>query len=639
MHYTENKKGDDLSMAAEIFCNNCGAANPANAPLCWACGRAPTSNNQPALLNQRYRVLDQLGAGGQGAVYRVEDTTLANRLLAAKKLDLASIPPKDHQDSITAFKQEATMLAGLQHPNLPRIYEYFMENSDYYLVMDFIEGETLTDYIQNLPSPILPPVKVLKIGLQLATVLDYLHTRQPAIVFRDLKPDNIMITSKGEIYLIDFGIARHFKPGQSGDTIRWGTLEYASPEQLAGKQTSAHSDIYSLGVVFHQLLSGDEPRMPVQFAPLKIANNDLEKLVMRMLKRDKQERPANMAEVMKELTRIARAFQQQKAASPVWQPSQSNKKVPRTPAASPPPKPLPPKKPGELHYAHAHTSRSIHALAWSPDGQRLAALGEDPVQVLVWNALTQKEIAARSDFKRRLQALAWSPDSRLLGLAGNDRTVHLWRPGGGYAREYADHRNWVQTLAWSPNGQQIASGDANKQIHIWETATGQPYLVYRDHTGAVRALVFSPDGTRIASTDENENAVQIWDATNGKLLARYTAHQREISSLAWSSDSRQIVSGSWDRTLHVWEASSGRQVARYTGHQGLITAVAWSPASKLIASASMDKTVQIWRPQTLQPLFIYHGHTTGVNALAWSPDGARLASAGDETAVHVWQAS
>ncbi|MGH2510694.1 MAG: protein kinase domain-containing protein, partial [Ktedonobacteraceae bacterium] len=303
-------------MASEISCNHCGTANPLTESFCMNCGaqlNVPGPTTGPTLLKQRYHVLSQLGAGGFGTVYKVQDRDLNNRLLAAKKLDLNNIAPRDHQSSMASFKQEAIMLADLTHPNLPRIYEYFVDNGDYYLVMDFIEGETLYEYVEAQNPPALPVLEVVKMGIQLATVLDYLHTRRPAIIFRDLKPENIMITPKKELYLIDFGIARRFKPGQAGDTIKWGTPHYAAPEQLAGQQTSTFSDIYSLGIVLHQMLSGDIPTLPRQLAPLKFpgkAQATLAHLVMRMLEHDPKQRPASTAEILQKLQQILQELQQ-----------------------------------------------------------------------------------------------------------------------------------------------------------------------------------------------------------------------------------------------------------------------------------------------------------------------------------------
>src|SRR5438876_12084422 len=115
------------------------------------------------------------------------------------------------------------------HPNLPRIYDSFTEDNRWYLVMDFIDGQTLDDYLEQVNGGKLSIEEVLEIGIQLCSVLDYLHTRHPPIIFRDLKPTNIMHTVRGQLYLIDFGIARHFKPGQAKDTIALGSPGYAAP--------------------------------------------------------------------------------------------------------------------------------------------------------------------------------------------------------------------------------------------------------------------------------------------------------------------------------------------------------------------------------------------------------------------------
>src|SRR5207248_2779666 len=115
-----------------------------------------------------------------------------------------------------AFKREAFLLAKLMHPNLPAIYDYFEERNCWYLVMSFIEGETLEQYVERVGG--LRVDEALQIGIQLCFVLEYLHERQPPIIFRDLKPSNVMRISQGQLYLIDFGIARIFKQGQSRDT-------------------------------------------------------------------------------------------------------------------------------------------------------------------------------------------------------------------------------------------------------------------------------------------------------------------------------------------------------------------------------------------------------------------------------------
>jgi serine/threonine protein kinase len=179
------------------------------------------------MLKQRYAILAQAGRGGFGAVYKAKDMQEGNRLVAIKEMSQSSIDQKDLVVATESFNREAMLLANLTHPNLPCIYEQFTESGRSYLVMDFIEGETLEDHLHRLGHTRMLIEKTLDIALQLCSVVEYLHTRQPPIVFRDLKPANVMLTPSGHVYLIDFGIARHFKPGQERDTTALGSSGYA----------------------------------------------------------------------------------------------------------------------------------------------------------------------------------------------------------------------------------------------------------------------------------------------------------------------------------------------------------------------------------------------------------------------------
>jgi peptide/nickel transport system substrate-binding protein/oligopeptide transport system substrate-binding protein len=202
-----------------------------------------------------------------------------------------------------------TLLTGLTHRNLPRVYEHFTDPLHWYLVMDFIEGETLEEYLKHTQSGILPLEDVLEIAIQLCTVLDYLHKRHPPIIFRDLKPANIMRTPMGRIYLIDFGTARHLKPGQEKDTIALGSPGYAAPEQYGSAQTTQQSDVYSLGATLHHLLTGNDPsENPFRLPPVRTLQATLpvalETLLTEMLELKASERPASIAGVKERLQRI-----------------------------------------------------------------------------------------------------------------------------------------------------------------------------------------------------------------------------------------------------------------------------------------------------------------------------------------------
>ena len=156
------------------------------------------------------------------------------------------------------FLREALLLARLHHPAIPLLYDYFLENGNWYLVMEYVPGSTLSAYVRE-HSP-LPPLEAINYALQICDVLDYLHRQNPPVVFRDLKPANIILHPDGRLMIVDFGIARYFKEGQFNDTTDFGSPGYASPEQYEGTgQTDARSDLFSLGVIIHEMLSGQRP--------------------------------------------------------------------------------------------------------------------------------------------------------------------------------------------------------------------------------------------------------------------------------------------------------------------------------------------------------------------------------------------
>ncbi|MEO8970901.1 MAG: serine/threonine-protein kinase [Ktedonobacteraceae bacterium] len=264
--------------------------------------------DQP-LLKQRYRILAQVGNGGFSVVYRAEDTQDSNHRVAIKAITLHGLQTQEIIEATEAFNREMLILSDLKHRNLPRIRNHFSDSSCWYLVMDFIEGTSLEKHLENMPGGRLSLEEALDIVVLLCDVLDYLHERQPPVIFRDLKPANVILTVDGHLALIDFGIARRFKPGQQKDTMVFGSPGYAAPEQYGKAQTTPRADIYSLGALLHQLLTGDDPSQNAfHFAPLKAYGEDallrLNTLISRMVEMDEKDRPQSIAVIEKELRSI-----------------------------------------------------------------------------------------------------------------------------------------------------------------------------------------------------------------------------------------------------------------------------------------------------------------------------------------------
>ncbi len=194
-----------------------------------------------------------VGQGGMGAVYKARDLK-RQTICAVKEMSLSMVPPDERHQAIQNFKDEAKMLWGLNHPNLPSFTGFFTEGQRYFMVMEYVDGSTLEDLLERNGGP-FPERRVLGWARQLCDVLEYLHNQNPPIIFRDMKPGNIMLMRTGRIKLIDFGIARFFRSASAQDTQLLGTPGFAPPEQYGKAQTDERADVYSLAMTIFQLLT------------------------------------------------------------------------------------------------------------------------------------------------------------------------------------------------------------------------------------------------------------------------------------------------------------------------------------------------------------------------------------------------
>jgi serine/threonine protein kinase/Tol biopolymer transport system component len=206
-----------------------------------------------SLLKNRYRIQEVLGRGGMGAVYRAIDESL-NVPVAVKENFFT-----EEEDYIRQFRREATILANLRHPNLPRVTDHFViEGQGQYLVMDYIDGEDLRHRVERLGA--LSGKEVLLLGIAITDALNYLHTLDPPVVHRDIKPGNIKVDPAGNVYLVDFGLVKVLRDSKETTTGARGlTPGYSPPEQYGGARTDARSDIYALGATLYSVLTGSPP--------------------------------------------------------------------------------------------------------------------------------------------------------------------------------------------------------------------------------------------------------------------------------------------------------------------------------------------------------------------------------------------
>lgn len=292
-----------------VKCQHCGTSNRADATYCNSCGYAlkgatvvhpaasaargasasplhPTGRlPSQSRLAGCYVILRTIGQGGMAAVYQATDIR-NNSQVAIKEMSQDSLAPSELQEALDSFVQEAELLMSLRHKGLPRVSGHFSEGSRHYLVMEYIEGTTLEQRQAAAGGKGLPEREVLAWAVQISDVLTYLHNRRPPIIFRDLKPANIMVTNSGRVKLIDFGIARVFVPGRTRDTQVLGTPGFAPPEQYGKAQTDPRADVYALGCTLYQLLSGYDPAStPFALPPLNTRNSSVSPYVQVAIER------------------------------------------------------------------------------------------------------------------------------------------------------------------------------------------------------------------------------------------------------------------------------------------------------------------------------------------------------------------
>ncbi|HEU5086594.1 MAG TPA: serine/threonine-protein kinase [Roseiflexaceae bacterium] len=574
-----------------------------------------------------YYILGTIGYGAFGAVYKAQVARMPNVKVALKE----SFNPQ----SIHSFADEFSALAQVQHPNLPRYYDTFEADDNGYLVMEFVPGQSLEQVLQRQRGPLATPL-VMSYAMQLCDVLGFLHSQDPPLLHRDVKPANIRVTPAGLLKLVDFGL---LKRGEevTRSSRRGLTPAYAPPEQWGeGSKTGVRSDLYSLGATLYNLITGAKAatateRIAATSDPLvdpcslnpNIPAHVGQALVTAMALR--QEDRFRDAEAMRAALLGLAPVQPVAIQTAPESAETSTITLDRT--------------------LRGHDG-FVWSVAWSPNGQLLASAGADQT-VRVWEAANGQllRMLKLHGFMNSANAVAFHPAGELLASAGNDGSIWLWRVADGdCVAVLHGHYGPVTSIAWSPDGTTLASAGEDTTVRLWDTQSLKLRRTLYGHRQVVHAIAWSPDSRWLASggggsTVATDRMIRIWDTAGIEPVQCLEGHTGNINSVSWSSDGKLLASAGSDRTIRIWQASDLSSVRVFTADDvhGAGGTVVWSPDNQIIASGHWDNTIRLWSWNDGRLLHTVQEHTDFVKSVAWSPDGRQLASAGDDTTVRIWQ--
>ncbi len=614
----------------------------------------------------RFKLLQQIGEGGCGMVYMAEQQEPVRRRVALKVIKLGM----DTKQVIARFEAERQALALMDHPNIAKVFDAgATETGRPYFVMELVKGIPITRYCDenNLST-------VTRLGLFVQVCQAIQHAHQKGIIHRDIKPSNILVADHDGVAvpkIIDFGIAKATTDQRLTDKTLFtafeqfiGTPAYMSPEQakLSGLDIDTRSDIYSLGVLLYELLTGktpfegkrlheagldeirriireEEPMRPStklhtldapeqttvakhrETDPPRLAHlirGDLDWIVMKALEKDRGRRYETANGLAMDIERHL-----------------NNEPVVARP-------------PGSFYRFQKMVRRNklVFAAASAVAVALLAGLG-----IATWSFLREREAHAHA---RRLLYVA---DLNLAQPAWDQNNIgqldqlleetqaypdcgfewYYWQKQSHLSlKTLRGHLLGVNSVAFSPDGQRIVTGSQDGTAKVWDATSGRELRTLKGHKAWITSVAFSPDSQRII-TGSADNTAKVWDTVSGGELLTLERHSGWVLSVAFSPDGKRIVTSSQDYKVKVWDAASGAELLTIKGP--VARAVAFSPDSQRIATGSDDWMVKVRDAASGQELRTLKGHTLHISSVAFSPNGLRIVTGSWDCTAKVWDAA